>query len=329
MQSRTKLRLNFSRVIVGIVLAISGLTPSVAQTAPSYVTVRDPRESAFSIEVPRGWKIYGGLFRYGYVDARPLIDMTSPDGMTNVRIGDATIPPYSTPGLIQRAQGPHVAAYATGDEFAAKYGLARFGSMCQSIQLRGSRPMPPRYHTLSRGTLRTTGGEAYFGCTLNGRQMLGYAYSETFLVGSGGPSSNWYVVALGSFLCPLDQAKTVGEILKHSAESIAMNSEWVRMQQQRVDQATRVLLGVAQATANATQAMNAHQQQFNKMMRQENDNFNDVLNGVSFTRDAATGREYEVATGAGGTKWVNGNQAVVESAMSPGPGFNQLQTISR
>jgi hypothetical protein len=48
--------------------------------------------------------------------------------------------------------------------------------------------------------------------------MLGYVYSETFSVGSVGPSSNRYVVALGSFLSPLDQAKAVGEILKHSAD---------------------------------------------------------------------------------------------------------------
>jgi hypothetical protein len=189
--------------------------------------------------------------------------------------------------------------------------------------------MPPKYHTFSQGMLRTTAGEAYFACTRNGQQMLGYVYSETFLVGSVGPSSNWYVVALGSFLSPLDQAKAVGEVLKHSAESIVLNPQWIRMQKQRVDQATAVLLGVAQATAKATKAMNAHQEEFNAMQRQQNDNFNDVLNGVTFTRDTVTGKEYEVPTGTGGTKWVNGNNAVVESAMQPGPGFNRQQTQSR
>jgi hypothetical protein len=75
--------------------------------------------------------------------------------------------------------------------------------------------------------------------------------------------------------------------------------------------------------------MNAHQEEFNAMQRQQNDNFNDVLNGVTFTRDTVTGKEYEVPTGTGGTKWVNGNNAVVESAMQPGPGFNRQQTQSR
>lgn len=320
---------------LGLITLAAGMSttlvsrPLRAQSAPGYITVHDPQENSFSVDVPSGWKIYGGLFRYGYVDARPLIDMTSPDGSTNIRIGDATIPPYTTPNRLLPEHSPHTAEYATGDQFAVKYGQARFASMCQSLQLRGSRPMPPRYHTLSTGRLRTTGGEAYFGCTLKGQPMLGYVYSETFLVGGGLGSSNWYVVALGSFLSPLNQAKAMGDMLKHSAESMAINPQWAQAQQQRVDGATRVLLGVAQATARSTQEMNARQEQWNKTQRQENDNFNDVLNGVSYTRDTVTGKEYEVSTGTGGTKWVNGNQTVVESAMSPGVGFHQLQTISR
>jgi hypothetical protein len=31
----------------------------------SWVTMRDTREKAFSIQVPQGWKTYGGLFRFG------------------------------------------------------------------------------------------------------------------------------------------------------------------------------------------------------------------------------------------------------------------------
>src|ERR1700722_15599215 len=34
----------------------------------SWVTVRDTREKAFSIQVPQDWKTYGGLFRFSTID---------------------------------------------------------------------------------------------------------------------------------------------------------------------------------------------------------------------------------------------------------------------
>ena len=62
-------------------------TGDLGATNASWVTVRDTREKAFSIQVPQGWKTYGGLFRFSTIDARMLVDMTSLDGLTNIRIG--------------------------------------------------------------------------------------------------------------------------------------------------------------------------------------------------------------------------------------------------
>ena len=78
-------------------------------TGANWVTMRDTREKAFSIQVPQGWKTYGGLFRFSTIDARMIVDMTSPDGLTNLRIGDSTVPPYRVPGPFLRP-GPGVAA---------------------------------------------------------------------------------------------------------------------------------------------------------------------------------------------------------------------------
>ena len=331
MQTHAKANFILGVAILSAIFPFSVTEAQPAQTQVSYVSVRDPREQAFSIEAPQGWKTTGGIFRYGSIDARFLIDTTSPDGKTNIRLGDATIPPYTTPGPMNRVRGPRIAPYATGEQFATKYGQARFGSMCQSVQVKGSRPMPAKYHPNGPQQvpgLKTTGGEAYFVCTEAGQQMFGHVYSETYEVGTAPGLASWYVVALGSYICPLDQAKAVGGILRHAADSIHLNPAWVRMQQGLVDQATQVLLGQAHATMRATEQMNAHQQQVMRGQQAENDNFNDIINGVSFTRDTVTGKEYTAPMGTGGTQWVNGNHTVVESAMQPGPGFNQLQNIS-
>jgi hypothetical protein len=178
--------------------------------------------------------------------------------------------------------------------------------------------------------VRVTAGAAGFGCTLNSQEMIGYIYSETLFVGGAWPSaSNWYVIALASFLSPASQAEVVGAMLKHSGESIALNPEWARNQVRMINLATGVLLNTAEATRQATAAMNARQEKINRMSREETDNFNDVILGVTFTRDPVTGVEREVPTGGGGPKWSNGRGAVVDSALSPGPAFHPLQTISR
>ena len=99
----------------------------------------DPLEQAFTLEVPKGWTVKGGMFRLGYSDHRRMVDMTSPDGKINVRVGDVAIPTYFLPNqyhhegevydLGAQAQG-RVARYRSGQEFAQAYGR---GSICAGM----------------------------------------------------------------------------------------------------------------------------------------------------------------------------------------------------
>ena len=290
-------------------------------TATSWVTMRDTREKAFSIQVPRGWKTYGGLFRYSTIDARMIVDMTSPDGLTNLRVGDSTVPPYRVPGPFLRP-GPGVAAYAPGNVFATKYGQARFAPVCQGLQLTKSDALAPKYHPAAVGISRTRAGEAFFSCTKKGAPMSAYVYAETTLMGPGGPGSSWVVVALGSLLAPTEQARTAGAILQHSGESLVMNPAWLGMQNRLNNQAIQQINAATRATIAATNAENAREQGMISAL--QNDSFNDVINGVQQTVDTTTGQRYIVPLGQGGRQWINGNNTVVESGLSPGAGFDPL-----
>lgn len=64
------------------------------------------------------------------------------------------------------------------------------------------------------------------------------------------------------------------------------------------------------------------------MMAGEVDDFNDILTGQTFTMDPATGKTWEVPTGPGGQKWMDGQQNVVSAAIQPGPSFHALTTIN-
>jgi hypothetical protein len=301
----------------------SGQAPAAAGAANGvqWVTVRDSREQAFSIQVPQGWKTYGGLFRYSNIDTRLVVDMTSPDGLTNLQVGDSTVPPYRVPGPFLPA-GPGVAAYTTANVFATKYGQARFATMCQGLQTTRSDQMAPKYHPAQQGISHTTGGEAFFSCTKNGAPMDAYVYAETMLMGPGGPGSSWIVVALASLIAPAAQATAAGAMLQHAGSSLAINPAWTQMQNQLNNQAIQQINASTQATIAATNAENAREQAMISSL--QNNSFNDVINGVQSTTDTTTGQRYITPLGTGETQWVNGNNTVVESGLSPGAGFDQL-----
>ena len=61
----------------------------------------------------------------------------------------------------------------------------------------------------------------------------------------------------------------------------------------------------------------------------QNDSFNDVINGVQETVDTTTGQRYIAPLGQGGRQWINGNDVVVESGLSPGAGFTPLTPVNR
>jgi hypothetical protein len=309
------------------VLAAVGQTQTSASTGQvSWVTVRDGREQAFSIEVPKGWKTYGGLFRFSSIDARMVVDATSPDGMTNVRIGDATVPPYRVPGPFLAA-GPGVATYVQGNVFATKYGQARFASMCQGLKVTKNVIVPPKYHPANSAFAHTTAGEAYFSCTKNGTPMAAYVYVETELLGPGGAGSSWLVVALGSVISPAAEGTAAGALLEHEGSTLAMNPAWLQMQNNLNNQAIAAINANTQATIAATQQENAREQGMISALN--NDSFNDVINGVQVSQDTSTGKNYVVPLGTGGTQWKDGGNTVVESGLSPGVGFSQLTPTGR
>ncbi len=71
-----------------------------------------------------------------------MIDITSPDGQTEVRLGDVAIPAYTFPLPLHPTEGQIVdlgsqaqlviAKYRTGPEFAVLYAHVRFYQSCKN-----------------------------------------------------------------------------------------------------------------------------------------------------------------------------------------------------
>jgi hypothetical protein len=192
--------------------------------------------------------------------------------------------------------------------------------MCQELRLTKSDTLAPKYHPAAAG-------EAFFSCTRNSAPTSAYVYAETMLMGPGGPGSSWVVVALGSLIAPTEQAKGAGATLQHAGESLVMNPEWIAMQNQLNNRAIQQINAATRGTIAATNAENAREQAMISGL--QNDSFNDVINGVQATVDPSSGQHYITPLGQGGRQWVNGNNVVVESGLSPGVGFTPLTPVNR
>src|SRR5579871_2380356 len=113
-------------------------------SAVSWTQFADPFEHAFSLQVPQGWTIQGGLFRMGFSDERLMVNMRSPDGKIEIRFGDISVPSYTPPNQFHMREGAVydlgaqaqmvVAHYRTGPEFAVLYAHARFAHTCKNPQ---------------------------------------------------------------------------------------------------------------------------------------------------------------------------------------------------
>jgi hypothetical protein len=308
------------------------------QAAVDWVAMHDTRENAFSIEVPRGWKISGGAYRLGANNPRFLVDMTSPDGRTNLRVGDSAVPAFSVPQPGAREGQRYstgvdwgiVARYLPGKDFAVTYAQGRFRGTCQDMQLKSAgqlRPvLSPEREVIARtaqGELvnTTAAGEALFRCVANGQELAAYVWAETTLTTSNFSGiKNWAVSGLVSFVAPRAQAPQARRMLEHSARSFTLNPDWIARQAALSRQSTAMILKQTQ------QLVAAQQQRFERMdaeRHRQSMEMDDIINGVQWTSDPATGQHHEAPLGPNPNYFYNPNTGVsVNSTLRPGDPFD-------
>ena len=306
----------------------------------------DPLEQAFTLEVPKGWTVKGGMFRLGYSDHREMVDMTSPDGKINIRMGDVAIPTYFLPNQIHhegevydlgaQAQG-RVARYRTGQEFASAYGKTRFATMCASLSPQQSN-LPPIGNQVpplaeNNPAPHAADGDITYSC--NGAQgaRIAYVYSQT------APFQGlWQVTSLVSYVSPRADVPEARSIIQHSEKTFVLSPAWIQKQKQLNDEALvyqrqrqqarmrQLSEQVAQFEAKM-QAMQNQVSQFERGQAQRQSQFeafDNVINGVTPTVDPF-GNKIDVNTGPKNSYWKNpGTGEVVNSDRSPGPGWQQL-----
>lgn len=312
----------------------------------SWSQYQDPMEHAFGVDVPQGWTVRGGLFRLGYSDERPMVDVQSPDGTIEIRLGDVAIPSYTVPNQYHAHEGEVydlgaqarliVARYRTGPEFAVLYSHVRFGSDCRNPQpdSEDAGLAVPDYLPQEQNAAQSSAGEIAYRCETQKGTRVAFAYTKTALY-----QGIWQVPTMVSFVAPPEKAAEARTIALHCAHSLAIRPAWLEyqkrmdaegLQYQRMRQQGR--LQALQAQMQQFEArMQAMQNQVNAFEQHQAaqaaqvESFTNVLNGITPTTDPLTGEQRDVWTGPNANYWVNGLGQVVNSTSAPAAGWRQLQ----
>ncbi len=279
--------------------------PSAPAAAPaqglndvSWTTFTDPYENAFSIDVPRDWKVVGGIIRKAPLLLPTLVvQALSPDQRTLIVIGDADSVPYSAP----IAARDYVRRFATSTLSPACPGL-NIGSLTDlpDIQRLFSSRTPGPYNQWSAA-------QASFTC--NGGRRAGMAGEAIAVLQYTTSLRSGHAEVLAAFVTTAAQQDEADRLLNHMYSTIRANQEWSARQQQ-----------IGQQLANGAMARWQGEQ------RQQQQMVDALTNTAHFVGPG--GQHYDLDNRPR-YQWLapNGQTVGTDTPTPPAPGWQQLQKL--
>ena len=328
---------------------LSPATPQATKSAENINWVRytDSAEGAFSMEVPLGWQVQGGMYRFGYFDVRWMMDVRSLDGKIVIRIDDVNIPPYALPGVHTGRDGqPYskpqqfqmmVSSYREGQSYAEMYAKHRFADVCKSMNSHNAdwSPVIPSTWKNNGAARSSEGGVAYDCSTSDGPRVIS-VYTRTSLFAGG--ADFWTVDPVISVIATPDGMPLAHSMIQHMIESWEKNAQWADYQNrvtqmglQQIQAGFRQFMQQMQVyheqrTAAMNQQVASYQARQNAQARQVS-SWGDILTGVQKVSDPQTGREFQVFSGPKTNYYTNGTGVTINSNLSPGADFHQVNPV--
>jgi hypothetical protein len=221
----------------------TSLMNSMPDQPTGWVNWTDPVEGAFTIDVPQGWQVMGGIRRPMPQDPRSVIQARSPDNKAQIFIGDEKIPGFIEPdGFFMMApaegswysQGLMVMKFRNGEQYAREYGMNFFSWLFgQQATLTASNPDPttemqyPRQYLLPGTTV--SAGIAQFSVTTpqgQGAAMVSAVVSRTPMPGAPGGMWNVQLINRSAVLDASLIMPTVDK-MRHMIASFVFNQQWL------------------------------------------------------------------------------------------------------
>jgi len=201
----------------------------------------DPREQAFVVDLPTGWRHEGGLQRTTW-NRRVALTSTSPDGAAVLFNGDPLVPrmfilPNQTTaqfgGGMSNTWGPDaqiVQAFQSAEVFGAQLVQRRFGG-----QATGAQPRPDLVQIAQRNPLLTQGLSAVTAADVEFRLAdgrVGVLTVTTFGSQVGGVGGSWWAEGVHGFIAPPDRVAQVAGALARMIASFQVSPNWATGERQ-------------------------------------------------------------------------------------------------
>ncbi|MCK4304239.1 MAG: hypothetical protein KAY24_08360 [Candidatus Eisenbacteria sp.] len=280
-----------------------------------YVTWTDPNEHAFSVEVPQGWQVKGGMFRYASVDTRPAFELISPDQKIRITYGDAQLPPFVVPNPMMESTGfsegsmyspgygvrMQVMRYMSGRDFARQYVASGLSGQHPDLRFVGERDRPELVQAVN-GLYANAGmgiqftldaGEVSFAFSQGGQDMRGYCLATTQLVQTG-YVANWIVKDLLGCLSTRDREPEARAVLRHIMATLRVDPQWFAMQQGVAGATSQIVNNTNQEISKIITDTYEHRQRVDDDLARRRSN---AILGTTDLLDQETGETWRVDAG--------------------------------
>jgi hypothetical protein len=282
-----------STVAAGVVLA-AGVHLAAQGAAPAgmrFVRWVEPKEHAFSVEVPQGWSVEGGVNWLSQIDPQSFIRLQSPDGKIQAFLGDPELLTRQVPTAAGRMQagvregevfrtptgGPaKLERYSPGAQYAkqhASWRLCRNPSwvsaeeQAEVSQAMAAAIAPEARKWNLQMRINANAGEATFTCGV----AQGAVSATTIIAGEGGPIQIWSVYRVAGFLSndPL-RSMDARLVMEHLMASLVIDQNWQAALDRRAMQLTGSVISMQNAATQA--ALAASRQQNDTLARMNHPN---------------------------------------------------------
>ena len=194
-----------------------------------YVRFGDPKEAAFTVEVPAGWNTTGGLFRLNPEDYRIGVETASPDGETKVVLGDPNAAkfieptsPYFPEGSLYAPGGfpMLVRRFMSGALYCREYVQTRVAQICPNLQIGNMQdrsdllPQARAANPDLAGFPVVSMGEVSFRCGDASQPKCGFCSATT-----AGVAPTWRLYELHAYLSSTQQEPVARSVMEHMGQS--------------------------------------------------------------------------------------------------------------
>jgi hypothetical protein len=251
-------------------LAVSPKTmAAAAQDQVTFDKWVEPKEQCFSVEVPKGWEISGGVHWHSPIDPRSFLRVSSPDHKVQIFIDDPDILKRIVPNpisnqmgwtedrVVQAETGPIlIQRFLTGSQYAQQHAAWRLCRNPRWVKVGDlpalSNSITAAIEPLARSSglfAQASAGEAGFQCN----DAQGYVFATTLLTSSLDPRNpilSWIVYKLSGFIRS-DPMKTMQAryIMDHMMATWIFNPRWDEALNRKVNDVTGRAIGVRIAMA--------------------------------------------------------------------------------